>query len=257
MILNFLKNLLLGKNFRLSASGRTDTGKKRRRNEDSFCIMQNRNIYIVADGMGGHNAGDIASKTAVDTLAQYFIDNRLNTITNQEAIRHTMIAGFIHTNKKIMEMSAKNPELQGMGCTMIACFVEKDSTHLCHVGDVRGYLANAESLQQLTNDHSYAAEFRQVSHKITKTKNGPPKNILSRAVGFTFTEDPEYNFSNLKSGNRIFLCSDGLWGMIDDSQLHKTILSSPSPEIACDTFIEMANEAGGKDNITVVSIFLD
>jgi protein phosphatase len=219
--------------------------------------MQNRNIFIVADGMGGHKAGDVASKTAVDLLAQYYIDNRLDTMTNQEIIRHTMIAGFIQTNEKIMAISAAKQELQGMGCTMIACFVAEDYIHLCHVGDVRGYLASQQTLRQLTTDHSYAAEFRQVHPEETSAQNVPAKNIVSRAIGFPFKEDPEYNFADTLAGNRVFICSDGLWGMVADPKLHDIIISSSAPEEACDNFINKANEAGGKDNITVVSIFLE
>jgi protein phosphatase len=257
MNLHFLKKPFFRKRLLVSSCGRTDTGMKRRRNEDSFCIMRNRNIYIVADGMGGHNAGDVASKAAVDSLAQYYIDNKLNTLVNREAIRHTMIAGFIHANETIMAMAAEKDPLQGMGCTMIACYVNNESVHFCHVGDVRGYVATTKLIRQLTTDHSYAAQFRQSNSRDPKTLSGPPKNIISRAIGFPFKEDPEYNFSESHSGIRVFICSDGLWGMIDDPQLHDILFSAPSPEKACETFIERANEAGGKDNITVVSIFID
>lgn len=257
MNLNFLRKLFCRKTFHLSSSGRTDTGKKRSRNEDSFCIIQKRNIYIVADGMGGHKAGNVASKEAVDILAQYLLDHKLYTLVNQEAIRHTMIAGFIHTNGKIMAMAAEKEQLRGMGCTLITCFIDNDHIHLCHVGDVRGYLAKADSFRQLTNDHSYAAQFEEINPTSVTTKACPPKNIVSRAIGFPFKEDPEYNFSKSQPGHRVIICSDGLWGMVGDSQLHDIILSSPSPEKACDSFIDKANEAGGKDNITVVSIYIN
>ncbi len=257
MIWNFIKDLFFSKKINLSAFGRTDTGRKRARNEDSFATITNQNLFLVADGMGGHKAGDIASQNAVNILADYLLEKDLIKMSgNQVEIRHTLISGFIHTNQAIMDMSSSNDELADMGCTMIACFVDLDHIHFCHIGDVRGYVSDGDSFNQQTTDHTFAAKSSSKSNNETALQKVPPKNIVSQAIGFPFNDGPEYNSAKSKHDSRVLICSDGLWGMLKDEKLKSIIESCNSPEQACDQFIENANESGGKDNITAVTIFL-
>ena len=158
-----------------------------------------------------------------------------------------------------MAQAAANEKQKGMGCTFIIGYLSGTSLHTCHVGDVRAYLGRNGRLEQLTTDHTYAAEFeRRVEEEpdLEGTMQAPARNIVSRAVGFPFTEGPEYHCTPLDHGDRILLCSDGLWSMLDDHGMYGVLMESVGPEQACDALIEQANLAGGKDNITAVVAFV-
>ena len=232
--------------------GRTDTGKVREHNEDNFSILADRDIYLVADGMGGHNAGEVASRVAIETLVNHFPLAKVRRMSgNREEIRHSLITGFHHANKAVMDMAADDEALQGMGSTLVACHIDDGMMHTCHVGDSRCYLANGQDLLQITTDHSSAVAAG------TRENNdpAPPRHVLTSAVGFPFPKDPEYHDTALQPGDKILLCSDGLWSMVDDGQIQEVLQKSASPEEASDTLVQLANEAGGKDNITALVIF--
>jgi len=250
----FLKNLLPCRKLKYDAFGRTDTGKTRPNNEDSFAVLKGANLFIVADGMGGHNAGEIASQNAVNFLADYLLESNLSSLSgNQPAIRHALLSGFSHANDAIMEMARENAAYSGMGCTMIACYINRDHLYFCHIGDVRGYIIKNDSIDKLTTDHSYAAENEQTQ---AESDRKIPKNIVTQAIGFPFRDGPEFNAVPYNSGDRAVICSDGLWGMLDDNIIQAVTNSTNSAETACDNLIDQANEAGGRDNITAVSIFM-
>lgn len=232
--------------------GRTDTGKVREHNEDNFSILADRDIYLVADGMGGHNAGEVASRIAIETLVNHFPLPKVRSMSgNREEIRHSLITGFHSANKTVMDMASDDAALQGMGSTLVACHIDDGIMHTCHVGDSRCYLDNGQELLQITTDHSSAVT-------VSTGKNNdqsPGRHVLTSAVGFPFPKDPEYHDTAIQPGNKILLCSDGLWSMVDDQQIQQILQKSASPEEASDTLVQLANEAGGKDNITALVIF--
>ena len=250
-MLYLLKRLFKSKR-NYASFGRTDTGKVREHNEDNFCILADRNIYVVADGMGGHNAGEVASRIAIETLVDHFTPAKVRSMAgNREEIRHSLIAGFHQANKTVIDMASDDPALQGMGSTLVACHLEDSVMHTCHVGDSRCYLANNQDLTQITTDHSSA-----VSVGTGNNNNSPStRHVLTCAIGFPFSKDPEYHDTIIKPNDKLLLCSDGLWSMVDDQQIHQTLLKASSPEAASDTLVKLANEAGGKDNITALVIF--
>ncbi len=232
--------------------GRTDTGMVRKHNEDNFCILADRAIFLLADGMGGHNAGEVASKVAIETLVNHFPLAKVRRMSgNREEIRHSLITGFHYVNKTVMDMAATDEALEGMGSTLVACHIDDCTMHTCHVGDSRCYLASGQKLLQITSDHSSAVTVS------TRGKNDsfPQRHVLTSAVGFPYPKDPEYHDTVLQPGDKILLCSDGLWSMVDDEQIRQTLQKSDSPEEACDTLVQLANEAGGKDNVTTLVIF--
>lgn len=247
---------LLKKLFKLpirerSCFGRTDTGKVRDHNEDNFSILKERQLFIVADGMGGHKAGEVASRVAIESLIDFLTPAKIRGITgNPEAIRHSLIAGFHHANDSVVNMAAEDSALEGMGSTLVACLIGKNTMHTCHVGDSRCYLFdNQGGLGQITTDHTCSATVNN------KQGEAIPRQVLSRAIGFSFTQDPEYHATAIQPGNKVLLCSDGLWSMLDDRQIEKILKESASPEEACDVLVHKGNEAGGKDNITALVIF--
>lgn len=249
---SFMKKLFGISRSSLACFGRTDTGRVRKNNEDNFAILVERNLFIVADGMGGHKAGEIASRVAVECLIDYFSDDMIRRMSgNTMTIQHELMTSFHRTNEKVMGMAEGDPEIQGMGCTLIACLVDGKNAYFCHVGDVRGYLATGRSLIQITTDHSLVAGQTVNS---TAGGSGVGRNIVTRGIGFPFPEGPELHHFSVKPGGKILLCSDGLWGMLEDDEITSILQQSSSPEEACDTLVNQANEAGGKDNVTVVVV---
>lgn len=254
---NFLKNFFKYKSQRLLAAGKTDQGQVRKQNEDAFYIMNNRRIFLVADGMGGHNAGEVASRVAIETLVDYFAhipSRRLRNTT--EAIQHTLITGLRQANDIIINMASTDQNLQGMGCTLVACLIGDGILHTCHVGDTRCYLAQPDQMIQITHDHSmFAAISQDATIDLTNEKLLAKRHVVTRAIGYIFKDDPEYNRYPLNKGDRIMLCSDGLWSMVPDDEIQKIITAAANPADAANQLIERANEAGGKDNITALVIF--
>lgn len=245
---------------RITFFGRTDTGRVRKQNEDSFCILADRNIFMVADGMGGHNAGEVASAAAIETLAQYYSKDALRRIrSNREEIQHFFVKGFHHANQTVMDMAAGNAAHSGMGCTLVVAMIAGNTLHVIHVGDSRCYLADASGMEQITADHSCITEFHLTTSIPNENGNHeiklPPRQAVTRVIGFPFPEDPEYNSRRLKPHHRILICSDGLWSMVGDPEIHRILTTADSAEQACDLLIRQANENGGRDNITALAIF--
>ncbi|MFZ5993478.1 MAG: Stp1/IreP family PP2C-type Ser/Thr phosphatase [Thermodesulfobacteriota bacterium] len=234
--------------------GMTDVGLRRENNEDCFAVLNDRDIYIVADGMGGHNAGEVASTEAVKALDSYFTDELVELMRNDKArIKEHMQSAFLEVNKKISIMSKENPDYAGMGCALITAFVHDNILHTCHVGDVRCYICNQSGISQLTNDHSQVGELVQAG-KMTaeEARRSSFKNILTQAIGASTTITPEYHSYTLKDKDRVLLCSDGLWDMLSDEELRGIVSKKQKANGICKELIAQANSAGGKDNITVV-----
>ena len=166
-----------------------------------------------------------------------------------------MISGLRLANERVMEMAAADDGKRGMGCTLVAAIIDNRTLHTCHVGDVRAYLADDDSLEQITTDHSLVV---RVEGKLEKGAEAPEKvgrNVVTRAIGFPFPEDPEHHACQLLPGHKILLCSDGLWTMVDDAGIHDILRQAASPDEACANLVQAANQAGGKDNITALVVF--
>jgi len=238
----------------LAFSGRTDTGRVRSHNEDSFAALGNRRVFIVADGMGGHNAGEVASRLAIESFLDFLSEERIRGSQGRDsAIREMLLAAFHHANEAVMARAATDEELQGMGCTMVACLLDGDRLHTCHAGDARCYLANRRKLIQITTDHTAV---------IPGLRNGEPgaekkrlRHVVTMAMGFAFPEEPEYHKNILRPGDRVLLCSDGLWNMVDPIRIEQILVDAAAPEEACALLVNAANEQGGRDNITALAIF--
>jgi protein phosphatase len=240
---------------RFSCGGKTDPGRVRQQNEDALLILPDRGLFIVADGMGGHNAGEIASALAVDSVNDSLNEEKLRAISgNAEEIHHSLIGAFNNANALVMEKAAEEDTLSGMGCTLVVALLDGSALHVCHAGDARCYLADADHLMALTHDDAAANELTG------GFKNGGfgasiPRNIITMAVGFPFPHDPEYQVIPIESGQKIILCSDGLWSMLDDAKIQSLLQMAADPEEAAERLVEGANEAGGKDNITALVVF--
>jgi PPM family protein phosphatase len=238
------------------AAGETDPGKCRENNEDAFLVLADRDIFVVADGMGGHNAGEVAA-----TLATQFIDSFF-TVELVEQFRHDppnvrvqMENAFVQVSKEIYKQSHTDPDMEGMGCTLVIAFVNGSTLHTCHVGDARCYVASSSAIEQIGSDHSQVWELVRLN-KLTpeQARMHDMKNILTQAIGQRSPLAPEYHLYDLKSGDKVLLCSDGLWDMLTDDEIQGVLMRKESPRAACRELIRQANEAGGHDNITVVVV---
>ncbi len=238
------------------AHGVTDRGLRRQGNEDYFHLIPEKSLYIVADGMGGHNAGEVASLNAVKIIDEYFTPAILSVIkSNPVQIEKEMIKAINEAHQGIVEMSRTKSEYAGMGSTIVLSFIHQNILHTCHVGDSRAYIIKQAGITQITNDHSTVAELVQMG-QMTKeeARRSTLKNQITQAIGSSFPIEPEYNQYTLDKGDRIILCTDGLWDMLSDGEIHSIVMEGDTLENTCRKLINAANEAGGDDNITVVLI---
>lgn len=242
----------------LLSTGITDIGMKRKTNQDTIFLDSLHNLFIVADGMGGHNGGDTASALATQHIPQYIIKNIASDpvqIIND---------GIELANKIIQEEASKNPELEGMGTTVVTFLFKGSSLYIGNVGDSRGYLINKGNLYQLTKDHSLVQEKLNMGiYNREQAAKDPKKNVLVRTVGFDTTAEVDV-FQYKVSKNDLFInCSDGLHAKVSDADIlflvNKYI---PFPENATQdsvkkltqALLDQANENGGNDNISVIVI---
>ena len=236
--------------------GKTDIGVVRTMNQDSFefgKLGENAFFAVLCDGMGGANAGDVASKTAVDIIVNLMKTNYKPTMT-QNSIKTMLTTSITNANAKIFTMAHKDELLFGMGTTVIAAVVVNNSVFLAHVGDSRAYIINSVYAFQLTRDHSmvqYLVEQGKLTAK--QAKNHPEKNIITRALGVEKKVDIDYLETTVSPGEILLLCTDGLTNLVEGSEIKK-IANEFGAENSVDEFIKLANSRGGSDNITIITL---
>lgn len=232
----------------------TDVGQKRKMNQDYVFVSQEPvgnlpNLFAVADGMGGHNAGDYASAHAVQTLvSQIQADADFNPI---KVIRHAIEAA----NTEIIDQAQRDEGLRGMGTTMVVATIVGNYAYVANVGDSRLYVVQGK-IRQVTRDHSLVQEMVRLGEiNAEEARNHPDKNIITRALGAEKTVDVDFFDLKLEPGNTILMCSDGLSNMVEDRKMEE-IITNPDKDITWkgDTLIREANQNGGKDNIAVILI---
>ncbi|RYZ03551.1 MAG: Stp1/IreP family PP2C-type Ser/Thr phosphatase [Myxococcales bacterium] len=252
---------------RAVAAGLTDVGLQRDHNEDSFAILQDHELYIVADGMGGHRAGDVASKLATEAIVDFFrataaedftwpfhFDSRMSEEENR------LLTGIKIANRQIVERSSRSRECHGMGTTVVGALFSgrKGKMYIGHVGDSRAYRVRGGEIRQMTRDHSLVNDYLLAMPELTEEqKSELPKNVITRALGMQEHVSVDLQGDDATIGDCYVLCSDGLSGMIEDSEILDIVSKSPSIEEACRKLIALANEHGGEDNITAVLVRIE
>jgi PPM family protein phosphatase len=252
--------------------GLSDVGLIRKNNEDSFLIAtptsdfanqnpaelngimpENGTMFIVADGMGGAQAGEVASRMAVDTVARNFINalNKKDSL-DQQTLISALTETIQETNQLIFREGQKNSECNGMGTTLTAAMVYGTTIFFAQLGDSRGYLARKGVISQMTKDQSLVAQM-VASGSLTpeEAKNHPQRNVILQALGIQSQVDVAISLAELRRGDQIVLCSDGLSGKVDAEEI-KEFLERFEPKAACQGLVRMARERGGEDNITVI-----
>jgi PPM family protein phosphatase len=238
---------------RWQAAGLTHVGRVRRGNEDSFLVDADRGVFLVADGMGGHAAGEIASEVATRAVGGSLQDG-VDRGLQADALVERMVEAFRLADRAIEEHVARNPTTQGMGTTVTVCVLCTDGTYrLGHIGDSRGYLMRDGVLAQITRDHTWVQ--REVDEgRLTPSgaRRHRLSHILTRALGATPSDEPDVLSGQLLPGDRLLLCTDGLTGMLTDRLIAGVLRLEIRLEDRVAELIRMANERGGRDNITAV-----
>ncbi|MEO7110706.1 MAG: Stp1/IreP family PP2C-type Ser/Thr phosphatase [Polyangiaceae bacterium] len=234
---------------------------KRSHNEDNFSILEENGLYIVADGMGGHASGEVASQMAVDALKEFF------AATEQDPERtwpykmdrskgyeeNRLITGIKLANLRIYESAQRDAKQRGMGTTLVSLFAVEDGVYVAHVGDSRTYRVRDKKLEMLTDDHSLLNDYIKMK-RLTPEEiaNFPHKNVIVRALGMKDTVKVDTRFETPREGDTYLLCTDGLSGPVSDEEILEITLAAPDIKTAGARLIERANQNGGPDNITVV-----
>jgi protein phosphatase len=252
---------VVGGLLRIEVAGETNVGMKRTHNEDNFSIIEESGLYIVADGMGGHASGEIASKMAVDAMREFFAltandpertwPYKMDRSKGYEENR--LITGIKLANLRIYESAQRDPRQRGMGTTIVALFAVEDGVYLAHVGDSRVYRIRDAALEQLTEDHSLLNDYIKMK-RLTPEEiaNFPHKNVIVRALGMKDTVKVDTRLEQPRAGDLYLLCSDGLSGPVTDDELLDVVSSAGDLKSAAARLIAKANDNGGPDNITVV-----
>jgi protein phosphatase len=236
--------------------GISDKGLLRSTNEDCYSIQDY--IFMVADGMGGHNAGEIASKLTIESIlkdSQYIFTSKRK---NQEFIldyKKLILKIINNANKKVIQKAKKNTIYKGMGTTLVlALFQKPNIMHIANIGDSRAYLFRKNKLIMISEDHSLAKVLSDNLNLKNNQKNNRYKNYLTRAIGIYSKISPYYQQINVISEDKILLCSDGLWNMVTETDIINILNKKISDQLKCKEFIKKANNKGGFDNITAVII---
>lgn len=244
---------------RAQGIGKTDVGRVRSSNQDAFLVDDEIGLYVVADGMGGHAGGEIASQIAIEQIRQHVLAQlEIDRDPTAESQTHSYIlnalaASINHASSRIYEHSLEDPSLRGMGTTATTVKIVDSYAYWAHVGDSRLYLMRGGFIYQLTFDHSLVNE--QVRAGILTPEEAEVhhlKNVITRSVGYQEEEDVDTSFVLLNSGDYLLLCSDGLHGKLSDAEISK--IAGKMGLNAVDTLVRLANERGGEDNITTVLI---
>ncbi|MBR3833674.1 MAG: Stp1/IreP family PP2C-type Ser/Thr phosphatase [Lachnospiraceae bacterium] len=237
----------------MQSSGITDTGSKRKNNQDSIFFSDEPvgslpNLYIVADGMGGHRAGDKASRMAIDITVEFI---KKSTIENPIAI---LKRAMIYANNEIYKSANKDPDLVGMGTTMVAAVALDGKLYVANVGDSRLYVVNND-IRQITMDHSLVEEMiRSGELERKKGRNHPEKNIITKAMGSRDEVVPDFFEIDMEPDDKYVLCSDGLSNMVEDDEIRDIVVDYKDIKDAARALVDRANYYGGSDNISVVIV---
>lgn len=236
----------------------TDVGRKRNSNQDMYYVSNDAEypVFLVADGMGGHNSGEVASEMCKNYIVDYIAENKGDLKKDREILK--VLKGSVETaNTNIYLKSQSEEKLNGMGTTVTLSYILDGDIYLAHVGDSRAYLLSKSKLKQLTEDHSYVNELLKIgSISEEEAKNHPKKNMITRAVGSSSVLEVDTYKYNGKKNDILILTSDGVTNHVTNDLLVDVFDKSDNLQESCDQIIDLANKNGGTDNITIVAVKL-
>ncbi|WP_019416036.1 Stp1/IreP family PP2C-type Ser/Thr phosphatase [Paenisporosarcina sp. TG20] len=236
----------------------SDIGQKRSVNEDCAAMFVRPDFVrlgVIADGMGGHNAGDVASNMAVTKIGEYFENASSQQFSSEEAIKHWFIEAVKNINSLIFDYSLTHEDCQGMGTTFLAVVLTEDQKVLCHIGDSRAYEWDLGDMKQITKDHSYVnvlVENGEISPE--EAERHPRKNLITKSLGTEKTIEPDFISIMLPLNSYLLLCSDGLSNKLTVDDMANILLTSIPVSEKASQLVQLANTKGGEDNISLVLI---
>ncbi len=248
---------------RLECAGSTHVGMKRNHNEDSLGMHPEHNLFVVADGMGGHACGEVASQLAGQTGQDFFQqtaeDDDVTWPYKLDRSRHydenRLTTGVMLANLRIWETAVADPSKKGMGTTIVATLFANGGVYVAHVGDSRVYRISDGKIRQVTEDHSLLNDYMKMKQLTPEEIQAfPHKNVIVRALGMKETVKVDSSFVEPAVGDVMLLCSDGLSGMVTDDELLRIVVDNENLEQACSELIAEANANGGVDNVTAVLV---
>ncbi|HIA02185.1 MAG TPA: Stp1/IreP family PP2C-type Ser/Thr phosphatase [Myxococcales bacterium] len=251
-------------NERYEYAGLTDVGMKRTHNEDNYKMLPEFDVYLVADGMGGHASGEVASEIAVETVAGFFADSEADEdITwpykedrERSFVENRFITSFRYANLQVFSHAQEDVKKKGMGTTIVGIAFKDSKYYVAHVGDSRCYRIRNGQIEQLTEDHSLLNDYKKMA-KLTaeEEKNFPHKNIIVRALGMKDTVLVDLGLDSVIKDDLFILCSDGLSGELEDDEILSLAMDNLDDlDSMCSVLINAANANGGKDNVTAVVV---
>lgn len=237
-------------------SAKTDIGQVRDSNQDSYAAGEFQNGVawaVVCDGMGGNAGGNVASSTAVKLISERITSGYRDSMTSS-SIKNLIVTAITNANIQIFDMATDNPDLAGMGTTVVVAIVTKNAVYIAHAGDSRAYLVSKDEIRQLTKDHSLVQDMVEQG-KITpaEAETHPQKNLITRALGVGENLDIDFTVEDTNGDEVLLICTDGLSNFVDPTDIYRTISDNPHENVA-DILVDLANKNGGGDNITVVSV---
>jgi PPM family protein phosphatase len=245
-----LRQVRVGQSF----SAVTDVGRVRGHNEDCFDVPGDERLLIVADGMGGHAAGEVASAAAVEAIRTALSTERRRALeADPAAVEAALREAFTAAHDQVRALAESDPARRGMGTTLIVGWVVGDTLYTCHAGDVRAYVKTADNFRQLTEDHSFVGALVRAGELTPQqARHHPGKNQILQAVGIVQGIHPDICKEVLAEGDLVLLCSDGLWDKLEDEDIASIVSGEGSLRDRALRLVDRANAAGGEDNITVI-----
>lgn len=248
---------------RIRYAAKTDVGMKRTHNEDYFALIEDEQVFMVADGMGGHACGEVASQMSAEVMGEFYKHSKDQDATwpyrydhNLTYVENRLVASIRLANLRIYQMAQSDPSLRGMGTTLVSSLIAGNTCYVAHVGDSRAYEVHAGKIRQVTRDHSLLEDYKDARPDMTEEEAQafPHKNVITRALGMRDTVVVDLNRVEIQDNVRFLLCSDGLSGMLTDDEMLEILEKHTDLEEAVSALIDGANANGGTDNITAMLI---
>lgn len=246
----------------------SDVGRMRDRNEDSHAVFLRHEgeevasrgdaLFLVADGMGGHEAGDVASRLAADSIRAWFTDAGVREHASESGFTTELYDRVLETNRSLLELGRNEGLAAGVGSTLTLACVRGDRLHVAHVGDTRLYRLRGDAFEQLTPDHSWVAEQERAGLlSPDQIRNHPHRHMLTECLGMTNAVEVFSATHDVRAGDRYLLCSDGLHGSVADPELAHLLADSRDPQATVRTLVDLANERSGPDNVTAIVVHVE
>lgn len=233
----------------------TDRGNRRPKNEDSAMIMPKKRFFMLADGVGGNKAGEIASKTALDALKDYILDNDIHENSGKDEMFLYFEDAVNYVNEVVCELSREVPEYEGMATTLVFLYVGKEYIYISNIGDSRVYLVQDNQIYQITEDHTYVNDLIKMGVLTAEeARFHSKKNVITRAIGEDAYSGPDCYSIQYDNDDKILMCTDGLYSELRNEELLSEMMNAPDMETCARILVDKAKVHGGNDNISVICI---